>query len=61
MRSYDAVVVATPIDLTRILKIKHPNTRVYYNLQEIGTPTVKSVLEDFLKGKKPGKKAAAKK
>jgi predicted GTPase len=57
----DAVVVATPIDLTRILKIKHPNTRVYYNLQEIGTPTVKSVLEDFLKGKKPGTKRTAKK
>jgi predicted GTPase len=57
----DAVVVATPIDLTRILKIKHPNTRVYYNLQEIGTPTVKSVLEGFLKGKKPAKKGAAKK
>ena len=45
----DAVVVGTPIDLNRIIKIKKPNTRVYYNLQEIGRPDFRGVLDDFTK------------
>ncbi len=45
----DAVVIATPIDLNRIIKIDKPNTRVYYNLQEIGRPNFDQVLEDFVK------------
>ena len=45
----DAVVIGTPIDLSRIIKIKKPFTRVYYNLQEIGRPDLTSVLEDFIK------------
>jgi len=45
----DAVVIATPIDLNRIIKISKPNTRVYYNLQEIGRPNFDQVLEDFVK------------
>jgi predicted GTPase len=45
----DAVVIATPIDLNRIIKIKKPNTRVYYNLQEIGRPNFEQVLADFVK------------
>ena len=45
----DAVVIATPIDLNRIIKIEKPNTRVYYNLQEIGRPNFDQVLEDFVK------------
>ncbi|NNL75146.1 MAG: GTPase [Desulfobacterales bacterium] len=45
----DAVVIATPIDLNRIIKIKKPNTRVYYNLQEIGRPNFDMVLKDFVK------------
>ena len=43
----DAVVVATPIDLSRIVDIKQPNTRVYYDLQEIGTPDLGEILSDF--------------
>jgi predicted GTPase len=46
----DSVVVATPIDLNRILKIDKPNTRVFYDLQEIGSPNFEEVLADF--GKK---------
>ncbi len=57
----DSVIVATPIDLSRILKIKKPFTRVYYSLQEIGTPDVAMVLGDFFSGKKPAAKKAAKK
>ena len=46
----DAVVIGTPIDLGRIIKIKKPHTRVYYNLQEIGSPNLEEILADF--GKK---------
>ena len=45
----DAVVIGTPIDLNRIIKISKPNTRVYYNLQEIGRPDLEMVLDDFMK------------
>lgn len=53
----DAVVIGTPIDLRRIVKIKHPSTRVTYDLQEIGWPTLVDVLTGFLKamGKKKRK------
>lgn len=43
----DLVVIGTPIDLNRVMKIKKPNQRVRYELQEIGKPT----LEDLLKEK----------
>jgi len=45
----DAVVIGTPIDLNRIINIKKPNTRVYYDLQEIGEPNLGNVLDDFTK------------
>jgi len=41
----DAVIIATPIDLRRLVKLNKPATRVTYELQEIGQPT----LLDFLK------------
>ncbi len=44
----DAVVIGTPIDLQRILKINKPSTRVYYDLQEIGEPTLEGILTDFV-------------
>ena len=45
----DAVVIGTPIDLNRIIKINKPNTRVYYDLQEIGNPNLEEVIDDFIK------------
>jgi len=45
----DAVVIGTPIDLCRFIKINKPSTRVYYNLQEIGWPNLEGVLEDFVR------------
>lgn len=45
----DSVIIATPIDLNRIIKIKKPNTRVYYDLQEIGKPDLSDVLGEFVK------------
>jgi predicted GTPase len=43
----DAVVVGTPIDLAKIIKINKPSVRVQYKLQEIGEPTLKDVLHAF--------------
>ncbi len=45
----DSVIIATPIDLNRIIKIRKPNTRVHYDLQEIGFPNLAEVLNDFVK------------
>lgn len=45
----DGVVIGTPIDLRRVLKINKPSTRVYYDLQEIGKPDLNDVIDPFLK------------
>lgn len=44
----DSVIIGTPIDLNRIIKINKPNTRVYYDLQEIGSPNLREILDDFI-------------
>ncbi|MDJ0497239.1 MAG: cyclic 2,3-diphosphoglycerate synthase [Acidimicrobiia bacterium] len=44
----DAVVVGTPIDLARIVNIRKPHTRVFYDLQEIGDPTLDTILTEFV-------------
>ena len=38
------VIVATPIDLRRVVNIKLPSQRVRYELQEIGQPTLLDIL-----------------
>jgi len=43
----DAVVIATPIDLRRLVKIKHPACQVSYDLQEIGKPSIADVLKNY--------------
>lgn len=46
----DLVLVGTPIDLKRLIKINKPNQRVRYELQEIGQPTLATLLaEKFAK------------
>ncbi|MCL2721620.1 MAG: cyclic 2,3-diphosphoglycerate synthase [Treponema sp.] len=45
----DSVVIATPIDLQRVIKIDKPCARVEYSLQEIGNPNIDDVLDDFIK------------
>ena len=42
----DAVIIGTPIDLARIVKIKKPAYRVTYDLEEIGEPNLRTVLSD---------------
>ena len=43
----DFVVSATPIDITRVIKVRKPILRVGYELEEIGTPTLRDVLKKF--------------
>ena len=40
----DLVIIGTPINLGKLINIKHPWQRVTYNLQEIGQPTLGDVL-----------------
>ena len=47
----DSVVIGTPIDLTRVLKINKPSVRVQYELDEIGKPDLEEVVGAFLKDK----------
>ena len=42
----DIVIVGTPIDLTRVIKINKPYQRVRYELQEIGQPTLEDILKE---------------
>ncbi len=42
----DMVLSATPIDLTRVIKVSKPMQRVRYELQEIGYPTLEDVLKE---------------
>ena len=44
----DAIVIATPIDLRRLIDLPRPATRVRYELQEIGRPTLEDVLAPLL-------------
>jgi predicted GTPase len=45
----DVVLVATPIDLRRLINIRQPTVRVTYELEEIGRPTLRDVIGDFLR------------
>lgn len=47
----DVIVSATPIDLNRIVKSNKPILRVFYELQEIGEPTLEDVIKKFLESK----------
>lgn len=47
----DAVVVATPIDLSHLLEIPQETVRVTYGIADRGEPTVRAVVESFLREK----------
>jgi len=44
----EAVIIGTPIDLRRVLKIQKPSTRVQYSLDERGKPDLQDVLDNFI-------------
>jgi predicted GTPase len=46
----DVVLIATPIDLRRLIHIDKPALRVRYDLQEIGQPTLRQLLGNFIAG-----------
>jgi predicted GTPase len=43
----DVVIIATPVDLRRIVKFNKPAVRVQYELQTIGSPSLEDVLKSF--------------
>ena len=45
----DAVVIATPIDLSRLIEIPQPAVRVTYGVVDRGDPTVRTLVETFLR------------
>jgi len=45
----DLLIIATPIDLRRLVKINKPSVRIRYELQEIGKPDLTDVLAPFVK------------
>ena len=48
----DSVIIGTPIDLTRIININKPYTRVHYELDELSSPNLNDVMEKFIKDHK---------
>ncbi|MBU0530656.1 MAG: cyclic 2,3-diphosphoglycerate synthase [Candidatus Aenigmatarchaeota archaeon] len=45
----DLVLSATPIDLSKILKVNKPIVRVTYELQELGKPNLSDVIKNFIR------------
>jgi predicted GTPase len=50
----DAVVIATPVDLRRMMKIDKPTVRVTYRTAERGSPTLDDALAPFIAKAKGG-------
>lgn len=51
----DLVLIATPVDLARVIAIRQPTCRVTYEFEEIGQPDLQEVLQDILvKAKRHG-------
>lgn len=46
----DAVLISTPVDLSKILKINRPVVRVRYEVKEAELPGLSGAVEEFLKG-----------
>ncbi|MCD6373530.1 MAG: GTPase, partial [Thermococcus sp.] len=44
----DVVIMGTPIDLRRVMKLNKPAVRVRYELEEIGEPKLKDILKEFV-------------
>lgn len=45
----DSIVVATPVDLARLISLDKPHCRVRYDLEEISRPDLFEVISDFLR------------
>jgi predicted GTPase len=49
----DLVLVATPIDLARTIKLDKPSVRARYEVEEMGNPALVHILEEFTRAHKP--------
>ena len=45
----DLIIIATPVELTRIIRIEKPMVRVRYELKEVSTPDLEQILKARLK------------
>jgi predicted GTPase len=50
----DLVVIGTPVDLAKLVRLDKPSVRVRYELEELGEPTLSDVLERFLEASEVG-------
>ena len=48
----DVILIGTPIDLRRVMKLTKPAMRVSYELQEIGYPDLTTILQEFVAARK---------
>ena len=49
----DLVVVGTPIDLARTIRLEKPSVRVRYEVEELGKPAISALMEEFTAAHKP--------
>ncbi len=47
----DLVVIGTPIDLRRVVKLNKPAVRIRYELEEIGKPNLEDIIKKYFGGK----------
>jgi predicted GTPase len=55
----DVVVIGAPMDLARLVDLGHPSRRVSYELREIGSPTLKDVLDPLAQRWAPSSRPAS--
>jgi len=54
--SCDSIVVATPVDLARLIALPKPHCRVRYDLEEVSHPDLSEIIRDFLRKQARGPK-----
>ncbi|MBI2247351.1 MAG: GTPase [Armatimonadetes bacterium] len=48
----DTVIIGTPVDLRRLLRISRPAVRVTYELRELTKPDLEDILKEWMEGQK---------
>jgi predicted GTPase len=49
----DLVIVATPIDLSRVIRLDKPSVRVSYEVEELTSPGLSTMLAEFVEAHQP--------
>ncbi|MEX1138347.1 MAG: cyclic 2,3-diphosphoglycerate synthase [Bacteroidota bacterium] len=49
----EAVIIGTPVDLSRFIHIAHPSVRVSYDLEEAGEPALEGLIRTMLEKRNP--------